>query len=305
MSFRTALAALAVSLAAPLPLAAQSSVGSILDRCANTARSYFNSPSAQTNMRYNGARVDGTETVGGEIYLGGRAPYIACAFTGGSLRMVEFFVDGQDQSSFATASAGTSALPAFAANCPQGNRVESDGQGAVRVNGRNASVTPFNRNYYEAYSDGVTYTISQNDDGSGLQIGYEPPGSRGGYCEIVSTGSGGGASSDSPGMGQTDTVRVQFPAGSTGTELSGNLRPGASRRYVLGAGDGQFMYVRVAPWNGSLEYQIFNPDNTFLLDRVPSRQEYRGQLWQSGDHVVEVINRSGQTVSYNVIFGIQ
>jgi hypothetical protein len=26
---------------------------------------------------------------------------------------------------------------------------------------------------------------------------------------------------------------------------------------------------------------------------------------QSGDHVVEVINRSGQTVSYNVIFGIQ
>jgi hypothetical protein len=38
---------------------------------------------------------------------------------------------------------------------------------------------------------------------------------------------------------------------------------------------------------------------------MPSRQEYRGQLLQSGDHVVEVINRSGQTVSYNVIFGIQ
>jgi hypothetical protein len=286
-------------------VAAQTSIGSILDQCANTARTYFNAPRAQTNMRYNGARVDGTETVGGEIYLSGRAPYIACAFTGGSLRMVEFFVDGQDQSSFATASAGTSALPSFAAECPQGNRVESDGRGAVRVNGRNASVTPFNRNYYEAYSGGVTYTISQNDDGSGLQVGYQPPGSGGGYCEIVSTGSGGGASSGSPGMGQTDTVRVQFPAGSTGTEHSDNLPPGASRRYVLGAGDGQFMYVRVAPWNGSLEYQIFNPDNTFLLDMIPARQEYRGQLWQSGDHVVEVINRTNATVSYNVIFGIR
>ena len=115
----------------------------------------------------------------------------------------------------------------------------------------------------------------------------------------------GASGSGSPGMGQTDTVRVQFPSGSTGTELSDNLPPGASRRYVLGAGDGQFLYVRVAPWNGSLEYQIFNPDNTFLLDLIPARQEYRGQLWQDGDHVVEVVNRSGQTVSYNVIFGIE
>jgi hypothetical protein len=302
MSIRTALAILAVTLAAPLPAAAQSSVGSILDQCANTARTYFNAATAQTNMRYNGARVDGSETVGGEIYLGGRAPYIACAFTGGSLRMIEFFVDGQDQSSFVTASAGTSAMPVFTAECPQGNVVESDGRGHVRVNGRSASVTAFNRNYYEAYSGGVTYTISQNDDGSGLQVGYEPPGG-GGYCQVSSGTSGGG--SGSPGMGQTDTVRVQFAAGSTGTEISDNLPPGASRRYVLGAGDGQFMYVRVAPWNGSLEYQIFNPDNTFLLDLIPARQEYRGQLWQSGDHVVEVVNRTNQTVSYNVIFGIQ
>ena len=34
-------------------------------------------------------------------------------------------------------------------------------------------------------------------------------------------------------------------------------------------------------------------------------KEYRGQLWQSGDHVVEVINRSNSSVDYNVIFGIE
>ncbi|MBY6200652.1 hypothetical protein KUV65_04710 [Maritalea mobilis] len=309
MLTRSALAALALTLAAPLPAQAQADIGSILEQCANTARSFFNATSARTNMRYNGARVDGTETVGGEIYLNGRTPYIACAFSRGSLRMTEFFVDGDDQSSFATASGGTSSMPVFSAQCPQGNTIDADRYGTVRVNGAVASVTVFNRNYFEVYARGVTYSISQNDDGSGLLVSYQPPGSAGGYCEIMASGSGGGSggggtASGTPGAGETDTMRVQFDRGTSGTELSDNLPPGASRRYVLGAGDGQFLYVRVAPWSGSLDYQIFNPDGSFLLDMVPSRQEYRGQLWQDGDHVVEVINRTNRTVSYNVIFGI-
>lgn len=257
-------------------------------------------------MRYKGARVDGTETVGGEVYVQGRAPDIVCAFRRGSGEMIEFVVDGQDQTSFVSASAGTAAMPVFTASCPQGNYVESDGR-TVFVSGRVAQVTPYNRNYYEARAGYMIYAISTSDGGGDLQVAYDPPGSRGGYCQIVASGgsgAGGGAQSAS-GMGQTDTVRVQFAAGSTGTELTDSLAPGASRRYVLGAQDGQFLYARVAPWNGNLEYQIFNPVDTFLLDMVPARQEYRGQLWQSGEHVIEVINRSGQSVSYNVIFGIE
>lgn len=221
MQLRTAFVAAALALAAPLPAAAQS-VGVMLDACAATAQTYFNAPRAQTNMRYNGARADGTETIGGEIYLNGRAPYVACAFSARSLRQTEFAVDGRDQSSF----------------------------------------------------------LANSGNGGG--------------------GNSGGGSS----AGQTSTEQVRFPAGASGTELSSNLAPGASLRYVLGADDGQFLYVRVAPWSGTLDYQIFNPDGSFLLDMVPARQEYRGQLWQSGDHVVEVINRTNQTVSYNVIFGI-
>lgn len=301
MLARSAFALLALTLAAPLPASAQS-YGGFIDSCTNAARNFLGAPNAPVDMRYNGARVDGTETVGGEVYLQGRAPYVACAFRRGSGEMIEFFVDGQDQSSFVSASAGTSMMPAFTAQCPQGNYVESDGR-TVRVNGRVASVTPFNRNYYEARAGNVIYAISTSEGGGDLQVSYDPPGNRGGFCTILASGSGG--ASGSPGMGQTDTVRVQFPAGSSGTELTDNLAPGASRRYVLGARDGQFLYTRVAPWNGNLEYQIFNPDNTFLLDRIPARQEYRGQLWQSGDHVIEVINRTGQTVSYNVIFGIE
>jgi hypothetical protein len=37
---------------------------------------------------------------------------------------------------------------------------------------------------------------------------------------------------------------------------------------------------------------------------MTSAKEYRGQLWQSGDHVIEVIHRRRQNASYNMIFGI-
>lgn len=113
-----------------------------------------------------------------------------------------------------------------------------------------------------------------------------------------------GAGSHSGGEATTTTKRVRFGKGETGAELSGNLTPGSSTRYVLHAKNGQDLYVRVAAKGGHISYQIFNPDGSFLLDQVDSRQEYRGQLWQSGEHVVEVINRGDNTASYHVIFGI-
>lgn len=117
---------------------------------------------------------------------------------------------------------------------------------------------------------------------------------------------GEGAMAGAPaGAGETVTEAVRFAAGTTGAELTGSLPPGASRRYTLGAQDGQFLYVRVAAEGPALEFQIFNPDGSFLLDMIPTDKEYRGQLWQSGEHVVEVINRSNETRSYNVIFGIE
>lgn len=122
----------------------------------------------------------------------------------------------------------------------------------------------------------------------------------------ASTGMNNTASSSSASSGDsTSTVTVRFPAGGTGTEMTGSLAPGESRRYVLGAANGQNLYVRVAAQGPDMSYQIFNPDQSFLLEQMTSAQEYRGQLWQSGDHVIEVINRGGSTTSYNVIFGIE
>lgn len=76
--------------------------------------------------------------------------------------------------------------------------------------------------------------------------------------------------------------------------------------YVLGASEGQLLYTGVAHRNGPrLDDQIFNPDGSFLLEMVSTERVNRGQLWQSGDHVIEVINRAGATAEYNVFFGIQ
>ena len=137
-----------------------------------------------------------------------------------------------------------------------------------------------------AYSDGTVgeLNVSQAaDDGGGAMAG---------------------ASGHAGGEPTTSTERVRFDSGSTGAELTATLTPGSSVRYVLRAKDGQNLYVRVAPKGDGIYYQIFNPDGSFLLEQMTPDKEYRGQLWQSGDHVIEVINRGTGSTSYNVIFGI-
>lgn len=198
-------------------------VGFYLDECSGLAQQYFGVQNVRTAIRYNGARVDGTETAGGEIFLPGRTAYVACAWPAGDFMISEFFVDGRDHTDFFRPA--NSSAPA---DVPR-----------------------------------------------------------------------------PPSVGGTETVRVSFPAGTTGTELTGSVAPGGSVRYELGAQNGQFLYARVAPRSGHLEYEIFNPDGSLLLDLISASQEYRGQLWQSGDHVIEVVNRGGQTIDFNVIFGIE
>ncbi|MEO0990318.1 MAG: hypothetical protein AAFX00_05120 [Pseudomonadota bacterium] len=100
------------------------------------------------------------------------------------------------------------------------------------------------------------------------------------------------------------TQRVQFAAGTSGAAMSGTLNPNTSVSYVLGAADGQFMRVDLGSLGGALDYRIFNPDGSLLLDLISSDTPYQGQLWQSGDHVVEVVNAGAQPVSFDIGIGI-
>jgi hypothetical protein len=120
---------------------------------------------------------------------------------------------------------------------------------------------------------------------------------------------GGGGSSHGSSQGHssdptTSTQYVTMDSSGGGNEYSDSLTPGSSKRYVLNARNRQNLYVRVAPRGDGVYYQIFNPDNSFLLDQMTPNREYRGELWQNGEHVIEVMNRGRDTVSYNVIIGL-
>jgi hypothetical protein len=121
-------------------------------------------------------------------------------------------------------------------------------------------------------------------------------------------GEGSPHQAGSSGSSQSQSVtteRVRFPSGARSAEYSAQLRPRATVRYQLGARNGQFLDVSVSPANAPLTYRIVNPDGTALLDELPLDKPYRGQLWQSGDHIVEVINRTGGNVRFNIYFGIE
>ena len=119
---------------------------------------------------------------------------------------------------------------------------------------------------------------------------------------VDGSGSMAGASASVPTV--SGEQRVKFDAGTSGTTITGSLESGTSVRYILGARDGQFLNVNVASRGGALDYKIFNPDGSALLDLVSSDTPYKGQLWQSGDHIVEVLNAGAQPVTFDMSIGI-
>jgi hypothetical protein len=154
-------------------------------------------------------------------------------------------------------------------------------------------------------------TVVMLRDGGGTVwrcIGYDD-GTVGELTAAEGADDGGGAMAGAGGAAGgdlvTSTQRVQFEAGSSGAEYSTGMIPNSADRYVLGASNGQDLYVRVATTDPGVSYRIFNPDGSSLLDEMSPDREYRGQLWQFGDHVVEVINRGAGNAQVNVILGIE
>lgn len=74
---------------------------------------------------------------------------------------------------------------------------------------------------------------------------------------------------------------------------------------MLGAKYGQMFYVTFTLDHCKAAYQIFNPDGSFLLDLIDARHPDQGQLWQSGNHVVDIVNRGSHSIGYRVKFSIR
>jgi len=87
---------------------------------------------------------------------------------------------------------------------------------------------------------------------------------------------------------ETYTERVQFAPGTIKDVLGGALGPGESRRYLLNARDGQELRVALLPNNAQTHFNIFVPGGEMLYDGRKGGNYYRGGLYKTGDHVVEV-----------------
>ena len=93
------LACLAVAGVAASPAQAQSQ-GLMLGECAHAAQGYFRNYEAETDMKYNGRRVDGTHAINGNIYLETRMESFACSYAPDGNRMIRFFVEGREQNAY-------------------------------------------------------------------------------------------------------------------------------------------------------------------------------------------------------------
>ena len=103
----------------------------------------------------------------------------------------------------------------------------------------------------------------------------------------------------------TGDTRVELEPDATGAELLGLLGAGESRRYVVDVRDGRTLRIDVSPDGPPITYRIINPDGTVLQDRLSSIRDYAAELTQSGDHIVELVNRTGADVAYSVVFEIE
>ena len=114
-------ACLAVAGAAGSPAQAQSQ-GLMLGECAHAAQGYFRNYGAQTEMKYNGRRVDGSYAINGNIYLETRMESFACSYAPDGNRMIRFFVEGRVQNAY----------------LPGHTRQSNSGADVMRVNGVSA-----------------------------------------------------------------------------------------------------------------------------------------------------------------------
>ena len=155
--------------------------------------------------------------------------------------------------------------------------------------------------------------LSSSFSEAGTEVILEDGGGKGWRCIAYSDGAVGlleeatrdrtEAARSAPDISNSQE-RVRFESGASGAILNRSLGPGEAFQFLLGARAEQFLRVRVTPESGEMYYVIRNPDGSVLLDGTDTAMEYYGQLWQSGEHVVEVVNKTSDNLNYDIAFEI-
>ena len=276
------------------PATAQA-ISAMTDECERVGKGFFGEPRARTEMTYSGKRSDGTHAINGLIYLEARLADFACSYRPDGRQMVSFSADGRKQNAY---------LPGGNTSASGGETARVTGIAANDVlNVRSGPGTNFRKVGALANRDRVKILQCQTQGSTRwCEIEMMTDMRERGWVNGRYLTGGTATQLPSPPSVEPDatrTVRVRFPAGTTGTELTDRVPPGGTIRFVVGARTGQMLYTRVA--GNGLEYRILLPSGRSLQSRVSADQEYRGQLFVSGDHVIEVINRTNRSRSFNII----
>lgn len=152
-----------------------------------------------------------------------------------------------------------------------------------------------------SFSEAGTEVILQDGGGTVWRCIAYRDGSVGLLEEATPEQAAAAASAPSPADYQE---QVRFETGASSATLTRTMEAGGAFQFVLGAAEGQFLTVSLTPRSGEMYYIIRNPDGSILLDGTDSATPYEGQLWQSGDHIVEVVSQSSAPVTYEIFFGI-
>ncbi|WP_245972068.1 SH3 domain-containing protein [Rhodovulum iodosum] len=147
-------------------------------------------------------------------------------------------------------------------------------------------------------NEGRTWCEIADGDASGWAVvDFLMPASGASGENTATADDGGGAMagalpSDIPTV--TGDVRVQFAPGTSGARYINRLGSGQAVTYVLNARDGQFLTVDLQGETRNLDYIIYVPSGNILDQASQSSFRYYGQLYQSGDHRVEVFYNGNQ-----------
>lgn len=284
------------------------SVDFMQNECSSVAQTFYRDFTAATAMQYNGRRVDGTHAINGTIYLEARAADFACSYNSSGRRMVEFFADGRPQNTVLPGGSGGAGGSGETAT------------GMVRVTGltpgdvlnvRSGPGTSYRIVGALANGERVRQLRCEAPNGTRWCL-VELPGDMrdqgwvsGRYLTGGVAVDGGVATQlpEAPAAATTTTARIRFPAGETGVQFTETFKPNSVRRYLLGARRGQTLFFNLDSGSTSVTWRILNPDGT-LLDLGSASKAYQGELWQSGDHVIEITNSGTKTRAYKVILGI-
>lgn len=277
--------------------------------CAEHARAWYHDLGAKVDTEHKGRQTDKTHLIEGRIFLENRSEDFACVYGAGTKWMMQFATRGK---SYDTVHNRTPAPEKRPQNQSKAFTVRGLSSGD-RLNVRSGPST--NDRIVGALVNGDRVrNLGCRDAGKSrwcyIEMGDDMR-SKGWvnrrYLKPVVAAAKPANPAKKPAVdtGRTNTVRINFPSGMDSSTVTDTLAPGASTRFVLGAERGQDLRVRFLRSAAVLEYQIFNPDRSFLVGQSPARNGYEGQLWQSGDHVIEVINRAKGNVTYEVDFSIK